>query len=124
VVLTHFGVSEADITMEALIYFAIWAGALFVMMRFGCGAHVTGHGQTRGEPGSAGSRSLRWTPPEKDADPVCGKSVRTQQAKPSVHDGSVYYFCSRDCREIFEAAPDGYLGKREFAHTELERADA
>ena len=110
--------------MDALIYFALWAGLLFVMMRFGCGAHVMGHGQARGEPGSVGSGNLRWTPPENDTDPVCGKLVRTEQAKPSVHDGSVYYFCSRDCREIFEAAPEVYLGERDRGHTELERSHA
>ena len=30
--------------MEALVYFAVWAALIFVMMRFGCGAHVLGHG--------------------------------------------------------------------------------
>ena len=71
--------------MNALFYFLVWAVIILVMMRFGCGAHV---------------------------DPVCGKTVRPSAAKPSVHDGSVYYFCSRDCREIFEAAPEQYLEPR------------
>lgn len=103
--------------MEALLYFALWAGLIFLMMRFGCGSHVMGHGQghddektTRGEPGKAGGPSLRWVPPTKDVDPVCGKSVATDKARSSVYAGSVYYFCSRECREIFEAAPDQYLG--------------
>ena len=100
--------------MEALLYFALWAGAIFLMMRFGCGAHVTGHGQghdkkAEGEPGNVDNPALRWVPPAKDVDPVCGKTVATDRAKPSVHAGSVYYFCSRECREIFEAAPDQYL---------------
>ena len=30
--------------MEALLYFAVWAAFIFLMMRFGCGAHVMGHG--------------------------------------------------------------------------------
>ena len=34
--------------MEALIYFALWAGLIFLMMRFGCGAHVMGHGHGHG----------------------------------------------------------------------------
>jgi len=100
--------------MEALIYFLLWAGVIFLMMRFGCGAHIMGHGH--GQHGSkssgaeAGRGDLRWIPPETDTDPVCGKKVRTDQAKPSVHDGTVYYFCSRECRERFEAAPDLYVG--------------
>ena len=30
--------------MSALSYFLIWAVIIFLMMRFGCGAHVMGHG--------------------------------------------------------------------------------
>lgn len=101
--------------MEALLYFVIWAAIVFLMMRFGCGAHVMGHGRGRpekrsGEPGAGSSDALRWVPPTKDTDPVCGKTVNTASAKPSVHDGTVYYFCSRECREIFEAAPEQYVG--------------
>lgn len=98
--------------MEFLIYFLVWAGLIFLMMRFGCGAHVMGHGQKTSD--RAGNEdgvtdSLRWEPPDSDTDPVCGKTVRTDRAKSSVHDGMVYYFCSRECRERFEAAPDLYL---------------
>ena len=112
--------------MDALIMVAIWVGLYFVLMPRGRGAHVMGHGhgQARGEPENAGSRNLRWRPPEKDTDPVCGESVRTGQAKPSVHDGNVYYFCSRDCREIFEAAPDLYLGGGDPGHPKLEHSHA
>lgn len=76
--------------MNELAYFMFWAGILFLMMRFGCGAHVMGHGR--------------------------GKTVSTETAKPSVHDGHVYYFCSRDCRERFEAAPEQYLAGDDAKH--------
>ncbi|MCK9994604.1 MAG: hypothetical protein Dbin4_03124 [Alphaproteobacteria bacterium] len=33
--------------MNSLLYFALWAGLIFVMMRFGCGAHIMGHGGHR-----------------------------------------------------------------------------
>lgn len=100
--------------MEALIYFVLWAGLIYLMMRVGCGAHITGHdhgqhGRSRQGSGSA-PEDIRWVPPERDTDPVCGKTVRPDQAKPSVYDGKVYYFCSRECRERFEAAPDLYVG--------------
>jgi hypothetical protein len=41
--------------METLIYFALFAGLFFLMMRFGCGSHVMGHGhgQLRGIRGMA-----------------------------------------------------------------------
>ncbi|MEO3429584.1 YHS domain-containing protein [Pelagibius sp. CAU 1746] len=98
--------------METLIYFALWAGMIFLMMRIGCGAHVMGHRQHRSsgrQNPQAGQDTVRWVPPETDTDPVCGKTVRPDQAKPSVHGGMVYYFCSRECRERFEAAPDLHL---------------
>lgn len=102
--------------MNALFYFLIWAVIIFLMMRFGCGAHVMGHGHGKAKHGGGGQEGqgedegMRWIPPAKDVDPVCGKTVSTNEAKPSVHDGSVYYFCSRECREIFEAAPEQYVG--------------
>jgi YHS domain-containing protein len=94
--------------MESLLYFAFWAGFIFLMMRFGCGAHVIGHGHGRKGP-EAGDKQLRWVPPDEDTDPVCEKIVRTSGSKSSVFAGSVYYFCSRECREVFEAAPHLYV---------------
>lgn len=102
--------------MNTLFYFLVWAAIFFLMMRFGCGAHVMGHGSDDAQSDDAqssnrsGMDQLRWVPPTKDTDPVCGKTINTDGAKSSVHDGTVYYFCSRDCREIFEAAPNQYLG--------------
>ncbi len=100
--------------MEALLYLALWGGLMFLMMRFGCGAHFMGHGHGKQpEPDGAAGGNLqepRWVAPKKTVDPVCRKSVATGSAKPSVFDGNVYYFCSRRCREVFEAAPDVYLG--------------
>lgn len=114
--------------MEALLYFALWAGLIFLMMRFGCGAHVMGHGRdgggARSAPGGAGDPGLRWVPPAKDTDPVCGKTVATEKAKPSVYAGNVYYFCSRECREVFEAAPDLYVGGSGPGHPKLEQSHA
>jgi YHS domain-containing protein len=108
---------RTEVAMEALLYFAVWAGLIFLMMRFGCGAHVMGHGHGNGKAqnksGKAGDPELRWVPPKKDTDPVCGKTVATDKAKPSVHDGNVYYFCSRECREVFEAAPGQYIEGRD-----------
>ena len=100
--------------MNELVYFMLWAGIIFLMMRFGCGAHMMGHkhGKPTHDEKTAerqDTEHLRWTPPADDVDPVCGKTVSTETAKPSVHDGHVYYFYSRDCRERFEAAPEQYL---------------
>jgi len=97
--------------MEALLYFLLWGGLIFLMMRFGCGRRMaSGHGRPDQQGRAADSGSLRWVPPARNTDPVCGKTVRTADAKPGVHDGQVYYFCSRECREVSEAAPDLYVG--------------
>lgn len=114
--------------MEALLYFALWAGVIFLMMRFGCGPQVMGQGRgaerTIGQPNAGQNAELRWVPPEKDVDPVCGKTVVTEQAKSSVYAGNVYYFCSRECREIFETAPDLYLGGDATDRPKLEHSHA
>lgn len=97
--------------MEAIIYFLVWAGLILFMMRFGCGAHAMGHGHGSGRKPAQGDGSpdVRWIAPETATDPVCGTTVHTNAAKSAVHDGYVYYFCSRECRERFEAAPETYL---------------
>lgn len=100
--------------MEALLYFALWGGLIFLMMRFGCGAHLMGHGHGKRSATSGAAdedhQELRWEAPKKAVDPVCRKTVATESAKPSVFDGNVHYFCSHDCRKLFEAAPEVYLG--------------
>ncbi len=102
--------------MEMLLNFALWAGIIFLMMRFGCGAHMMGHGhgnshgQAQGGNAATDRVEPRWMAPKEDVDPVCGKTVSTEGARPSVFDGHVHYFCSRECREVFEAAPNTYVG--------------
>src|SRR5262245_61169624 len=92
--------------MSTLLYFLLWAALIALMMRFGCGAHVMGHGH--GSNHGEAARAPRWVPPEKDVDPVCGMTVATRDAKSSVHAGAVYFFCSTACREKFEASPDTF----------------
>jgi YHS domain-containing protein len=100
--------------MSALLYFALWASLIFLMMRFGCGAHVMGHGHAEHnghrDGSAAGGGPRHWTPPETDIDPVCRMSLRTDGAKSSVYQGRVYYFCSAEHRDTFEAAPERYVG--------------
>jgi YHS domain-containing protein len=97
--------------LENVLYFVILAGLFSVMMRYGCGAHIMGHGDHHGGPGSNdhGGGNLRWVAPDRAVDPVCGTTVQTAAAKSVVYDGHVYYFCSQDCRAKFEAAPTSYV---------------
>ena len=47
-------------------------------------------------------------------DPVCGMHVtyETAQAR-SEYDGQIYYFCSIDCKEAFDKAPETYVRQAE-----------
>jgi YHS domain-containing protein len=43
-------------------------------------------------------------------DPVCGREVRAGHVEWSTpHGKSVYAFCSKACKETFDADPTGYL---------------
>jgi len=97
--------------LQNILYFAIWAAFIFLMMRYGCGAHIMGHGHHHDGTGSNdhGDGNVRWVPPDRAVDPVCGVTVQTAGAKSAVHDGHVYYFCSQDCRAKFEATPASYV---------------
>ena len=115
--------------MESVLSLLLWGGLFFLMMRFCCGSHIFGYGSRHekksGSPShdrccgtgggkrsgkAAGAERLTWEAPEKDVDPVCGKTVSTVEARPSLYDGKIYYFCSRECREVFEVLPEDYVG--------------
>lgn len=89
---------------QNVVYFLVWAGLIFFMMRFGCGAHIMGHGHHHG----SHSADPSWSPPDQAVDPVCGMTIQTSTAKSTVHDGNVYYFCSSECRTKFETTPASY----------------
>lgn len=92
--------------LKSLLWFLIFGALFFVMMRYGCGAHIGGE-RHRGHHGGEG-------PPERGGatkDPVCGMSVDPRQAKAaSVREGATYYFCSLSCRDKFEQSPQSYIG--------------
>lgn len=44
--------------MQTRMYFLIWGAFIFVMMRFGCGAHVMGHGNTARNTNPKSSKNL------------------------------------------------------------------
>ena len=87
--------------MEGLITFLLFGALFFVMMRFGCGAHVHGgHGGHGGGPVSAGS-----------TDPVCGMDVAEGQGYTKMHEGRAFRFCSRRCLDQFESNPGQFVAK-------------
>jgi len=90
--------------MQSVVYLLFWAVLFFVMMRFGCGAHMMGHGHHGRHHDENDSRQA----PVEARDPVCGMTVAIAGAKSSVFQGHPYYFCSSKCRDTFEAAPESF----------------
>lgn len=95
--------------MEGLLSFLVFGGLFFLMMRYGCGAHmVHGHGGHHNDKEA------------KHIDPVCGMEVAADQGYGKMHEGTLYRFCSRNCLDKFEAAPGQYLNppaKQAGGHT-------
>ena len=91
--------------MEGLFSVLLFVGLFYLMMRFGCGAHM-GHGHGGGHAGHGGDRQ----PPASGGakDPVCGMDVVAGQGYTEVHAGREYRFCSRVCLDKFDASPDRY----------------
>ncbi len=115
--------------MGTLFILLLLAGFIILLIvRVGFVSHFLRQERSRPRnpigPNKDDSLALRWVPPAKDVDPVCGKTVTTDKAKPSVYAGSVYYFCSRECREIFEAAPHFYVGGGDADQRNLEHSHA
>jgi YHS domain-containing protein len=109
--------------METIFYFLLLAGTFFLMMRFGCGSHVTGHGHAHRKINDHNPSGQCRTTPETATDPVCGMTVQTRTARSAVHDGRIFYFCSNDCRERFEADPETYRRGTPAVSTEKEHVN-
>jgi YHS domain-containing protein len=96
--------------LKSLGWLLVWGALFFVMMRYGCGAHMMGgHGRHRKHRDPADG--------DETKDPVCGMSVSAEKAAAAtVLKGNTYYFCSRSCRDKFEQAPDSYIAVAQDAH--------
>lgn len=87
--------------MDGLLTFLIFAGVFYLVMRFGCGAHMIHGGH--GHQGHGNDKA------DKLIDPVCGMQLKNDQGYGKMHDGKLYRFCSRDCLDKFDTEPDKYL---------------
>lgn len=86
--------------MEGFLSLLLFAGLFFLMMRFGCGAHVI-HG-SHGKGGKTAEMA------NDHVDPVCGMSVDPESGYGKMHGGRLYRFCSRNCLDKFETEPARY----------------
>jgi YHS domain-containing protein len=100
--------------MEGLFSLLLFAGLLYFMMRFGCGAHAVhghgGHGGHGGEHGEGTERQRETHPASTSAsiDPVCGMELAPDKGYTKMYEGRQYRLCSRACLDTFEANPQQY----------------
>lgn len=89
--------------MDGLLSFLLFAGFFYLMMRYGCGAHMI-HGHSHGSDSHGPSQTSKFI------DPVCGMEVKADQGYGKVHEGVPYRFCTRSCLDKFDKTPEQYLG--------------
>ncbi len=88
--------------MEGLLWLIAFGVLFFVMMRYGCGAHIAHGGHGHGGPtGPGGAQS-------GGKDPVCGMNVAPDKGYSMAWGGTTWRFCSRSCLEKFEASPEKF----------------
>lgn len=92
--------------MDTLFSILLFAGLFYLMMRFGCGAHMR-----RGHHHGHHANDQTHEHDQQHKDPVCGMEVAADQGYSKMHEGHQYHFCSRDCLDKFEADPARYLSK-------------
>jgi len=90
--------------MRGLVPFLLYGAFFYLMMRYGCGAHmVHGHG-SHGHQGHGASEAGE----DSSKDPVCGMQVGPGQGYSKSQEGRVFHFCSKKCLDKFEAEPRRY----------------
>ncbi len=91
--------------MEGLLSFLIIGGLFFLMMRYGCGAHMAhgSHNRHSGHGDNNAGDEINHT------DPVCGMDVDMNQGYGKMYEGQLYRFCTRSCLDRFDADPEKYL---------------
>lgn len=82
--------------MEGVLYFLFVALWFYIMMRFGCGAHMM-----HGHHGSEHSAN--------HVDPVCGMKVPMEQGYGKMYQNTLFRFCSRNCLDKFEQDPTKFM---------------
>lgn len=94
--------------MDDWLSFIIFAGIFYVMMRYGCGAHMI-----HGHHGGHGKHKHKHNHSDdvKHIDPVCGMDVDIDKGYGKMHEGTLYRFCSRNCLDKFDSEPGKYLEK-------------
>lgn len=89
--------------MDGLLTIILFGAFFYLMMRFGCGSHMS-HGEHGHQHGDSIS---------KNRDPVCGMEVEDDKGYGKMYEDTLYRFCSRNCLDKFDAEPKRYLEIKE-----------
>lgn len=60
--------------MPTYLYFLLWGALFFVLMRFGCGVHIMGHGHKHGSDGEESNGA-----PLADPESLTGGTERSNE---------------------------------------------
>jgi hypothetical protein len=89
--------------LQSVLYFLLFAGLFFVIMRFGCGAHIMGHAHRHGgtrHDDDGSDENLRWVAPNMTKDGTVCLSHIFNLSQPS----APYATPSAQRREAFRFA--------------------
>jgi YHS domain-containing protein len=101
--------------MESLLSILLFVAFFYLMMRFGCGAHMLsnagggcGHSShSHNKTDDESSQPVISDSKRNARDPVCGMEIETARATASTKYGAnTFYFCSKECYERFKERPD------------------
>ena len=114
--------------MNEWLWIALYGGFFFLMMRYGCGAHMMGHHHSQHNHSDDESYSHHEGPRDSDraiegmvsapvhggkfVDPVCGMLVPRDEGYGKMFRSMPYRFCSRACLDKFDADPARYVPAR------------
>lgn len=87
------------------LWLLIFAGLIYVMIRFGCGSHKA-HA-SHGDQGQA-RHSIAGSDRDLRNDPVCGMPVSPGQGYVENREGRQFRFCSKQCLDKFDAELQRY----------------
>ncbi len=91
--------------MDAFITLLVFAVFFYVMMRFGCGAHLIHGDQCHHDKKDVNHKEAN------NIDPICGKTVKSDEGYSLMYQHYLQRFCSRRCLDTFEANPGKYTSK-------------
>ena len=87
--------------MDGLLSFLLFGVFFYLMMRFGCVAHMV-HGEHLGHSSEGhGGHGAK--------DPVCGMDVASGEGYSKMYKGREYRFCSKEHLDQFDADPARYI---------------